>query len=213
MARPKADDPKNRKKILAVSEKMFATKGFDAARVDDIAVKARVNKALIYYYFKSKNAILEELYNNFIARCDKQSKIIFDDISEILSQSKMHSYFHSSIEFLEKNADILRIIMVESMKKSRKIPLLIKTIGTYTGMQAQQIAQEARNKGIHVEENVQQMLVTEFFTKSVPIMFFILFHEAWVDYFKIKEKDLKEWFIAAIESTHMAYHRQPKKSA
>lgn len=207
MARPKVDDPKNRKKILAASEKIFATKGFDGARMDDIAKKAKVNKALIYYYFKSKDAVLEELYNNFITRCTKLSSVIYDNMENILSEKFMHNYFHDTIEFLEKNTDILRVIMIESMKKSRQVPLLIKTIGTYTGAQARHVASQARRKGIHVEENVQQMLVTEFFTKSVPVMFFILFHEAWVDYFKIKEEELKEWFIKAIESTHMAHHR------
>ena len=33
-------------------------------RVDDIAIKAGVNKALIYYYFESKDAILNELLKN-----------------------------------------------------------------------------------------------------------------------------------------------------
>lgn len=36
---------------------LFAEKGFDGARVDKLAEMAKVNKALIYYYFKSKEAI------------------------------------------------------------------------------------------------------------------------------------------------------------
>jgi AcrR family transcriptional regulator len=206
MARPKVDDPKNRRKILAVAEKIFASKGFDATRVDDIAAQAHVNKALIYYYFKSKSAILEELYNNFIELCAKRSEKIYENLENILSEKFMHNFYHDAIEFMENNTNLLRIIMIESMKKTRHTPLLLKTLGTYSGPKAQQIAEQARQKGIHVEGSIQQVLVTEFFTKSVPIMFFILFHEAWINYFGVKEKDLKEWFIAAIESTHMAHH-------
>lgn len=207
MARPKVDDPKNRKKILAAAEKIFASKGFDATRVDDIAALAHVNKALIYYYFKSKSAILEELYNDFIDRCSKRSEPIYSKIENIMSEKFMHKFLHDAIEFMENNTDMLRIIMIESMKKTRHTPLLLKTLGAYSGPKASQIVDQARQKGIHVEQNMQQVLVTEFFTKSVPIMFFILFHEAWVNYFNVKEKDLKEWFIASIESTHMKHHK------
>ena len=52
-------------RILDSASKVFAEKGYSGARMDEIAGKARVNKALIYYYFKSKEAILKELYQKF----------------------------------------------------------------------------------------------------------------------------------------------------
>ena len=60
------DVPRTKLKILKAAEKLFAEKGFDGARVDDIAGNAGVNKALIYYYFKSKRDILEELFSDLI---------------------------------------------------------------------------------------------------------------------------------------------------
>ena len=47
----KKDVVGSKERILAASEQIFAEVGFDGARVDDIALKAGVNKALIYYYF------------------------------------------------------------------------------------------------------------------------------------------------------------------
>jgi TetR/AcrR family transcriptional regulator len=44
--------------ILAAAEHIFADGGLEGARVDAIAAKAGVNKALLYYYFRGK----EELY-------------------------------------------------------------------------------------------------------------------------------------------------------
>jgi TetR/AcrR family transcriptional regulator len=44
--------------ILAAAEHIFAEGGLEGARVDAIAAKAGVNKALLYYYFRGK----EELY-------------------------------------------------------------------------------------------------------------------------------------------------------
>ena len=39
----------------------FAARGFDGAKVDRIAARARVNKAMLYYHFKNKAALYREI--------------------------------------------------------------------------------------------------------------------------------------------------------
>lgn len=58
--------PKNteEKKILDAAAEVFAEKGFSGARVDEIAVKAGVNKAMLYYRVGDK----EELYRRVVLR-------------------------------------------------------------------------------------------------------------------------------------------------
>src|SRR6201987_842997 len=46
------------RRIVATAEQIFAEQGLAGARMDEIARAAKVNKALLYYYFRSK----EELY-------------------------------------------------------------------------------------------------------------------------------------------------------
>src|SRR5512140_3177703 len=56
MARPKkSDDP--RRRILDVAAAVFASTGFDGARVDQIADRARVNKAMLYYHVGDKDVL------------------------------------------------------------------------------------------------------------------------------------------------------------
>src|SRR5882757_17176 len=55
MGRPATVSPA---RILAAAALEFAARGFAGARVDRIARRARVNKAMIYYHFRSK----QELY-------------------------------------------------------------------------------------------------------------------------------------------------------
>ncbi|HLX71484.1 MAG TPA: TetR/AcrR family transcriptional regulator [Verrucomicrobiae bacterium] len=59
----------SRAKILAAAERAFAGEGFAGARTDAIAAEAGVNKALLYYYYKSKEqlyeAVLEEQLREF----------------------------------------------------------------------------------------------------------------------------------------------------
>jgi AcrR family transcriptional regulator len=54
----RARHPETIQRIVDAAEKIFAEQGVDGARTDAIARAARVNKALLYYYFKSK----EDLY-------------------------------------------------------------------------------------------------------------------------------------------------------
>ena len=49
--------------IMETAEVLFAEKGFNGTSVRDIAVKAKVNLAMISYYFGSKDKLLESLFS------------------------------------------------------------------------------------------------------------------------------------------------------
>ena len=63
---------KTRATILRAAADIFARAGLAGARTDAIAHSARVNKALLYYYFKSKDAlygaVLEDHLEEFFRR-------------------------------------------------------------------------------------------------------------------------------------------------
>ena len=52
--------------ILDAAMKVFAHKGFAAARMDDIAREAGVTKGTIYLYFESKDAVFRSLVQESI---------------------------------------------------------------------------------------------------------------------------------------------------
>jgi TetR/AcrR family transcriptional regulator len=54
----KRDADASRLEILATATRHFADKGFDGARIDEIAESAHINKRMLYVYFGNK----EELY-------------------------------------------------------------------------------------------------------------------------------------------------------
>jgi TetR/AcrR family transcriptional regulator len=55
---------KTRGAILVAAEKIFAEVGLDGARTEAIAEAAGVNKALLYYYFRSKDALFRAVLEN-----------------------------------------------------------------------------------------------------------------------------------------------------
>lgn len=53
-------------KIALQAKKMFAIKGFEGTIMDELAKQAGVNKATIYYYFKNKEALYEDVFTESI---------------------------------------------------------------------------------------------------------------------------------------------------
>jgi len=53
--------------ILDAALFVFTEKGFDSARVDDIAAKAEISKGAVYLYFDSKDALLRGLIEREVA--------------------------------------------------------------------------------------------------------------------------------------------------
>lgn len=51
-----------RQRIIAAARELFRTKGYDGVNMRELAEKAGVNKGLLHYYFKSKEAIFREVF-------------------------------------------------------------------------------------------------------------------------------------------------------
>lgn len=59
------DDVENlttEEKILGAAKKIFLAKGLDGARMQDIADEAGINKAMLHYYFRSKDKLFETIF-------------------------------------------------------------------------------------------------------------------------------------------------------
>jgi AcrR family transcriptional regulator len=57
-----------REQIIAAAMKVFARRGFHAARMDDIVKESGLSKGALYWYFKSKDDIIASIMERFIDR-------------------------------------------------------------------------------------------------------------------------------------------------
>lgn len=71
--RQQRNSEKTRATILATAERIFAQTGLAGARTDAIAKAAGVNKALLYYYFKSKEGLYEAVVEDHFRRFNEQA--------------------------------------------------------------------------------------------------------------------------------------------
>ena len=54
-------------KILEAAKKVFLERGLDSARMQEIADEAGINKALLHYYFRSKEKLFDHILQGVIA--------------------------------------------------------------------------------------------------------------------------------------------------
>jgi AcrR family transcriptional regulator len=55
-----------REQILYAAEKVFSRLGFNKARMDDIAAESSLSKGALYWYYKSKDAIIQALLDRIL---------------------------------------------------------------------------------------------------------------------------------------------------
>src|SRR5271165_3785132 len=71
--KPQARSAETRAAILAAAAEDFAQSGPAGARTEAIAAAAGVNKALLYYYFKSKSGLFEAVVDDHFAAFNRQA--------------------------------------------------------------------------------------------------------------------------------------------
>lgn len=94
-------DETTEEKILAAARKVFTTNGLAGARMQDIADKAGINKAMLHYYFRNKEKLFEMIFLQEAGRFFPQINSIFE--AEL-----------SLYEKLEKFADVYISEMIEN---------------------------------------------------------------------------------------------------
>ncbi len=198
-----------REKIMKVATSLFAKKGFDAATVDEIALRAKVNKALIYYYFKNKNDLLSKIFDTFMEEglvrfqelfSKMESKEVFD------SRDRVGEMIKILLGFMMENEELLKIMLMESIKGERD-PFL-EIMKRQVGKELIGLVDEARSKGVTLDEDITQMWMTEFFTGSIPMMVYIIYRSRWAKFFNVDKEVLDEMFINAFDETHIEHHRK-----
>jgi TetR/AcrR family transcriptional regulator len=140
---------RTRKNILRAAIREFSEHGMAGARTDAIAEKAKVNKALLYYYFKSKSglyaAALEEASAAVVERAlsvldparsagDRLLRTALNHFDRILTQREFQSLMQQEMVRLRRG-------------QSESVPLLAKHFFKPLMEKLQQVVQEGIETG------------------------------------------------------------------
>ncbi len=187
-----------KERILQAAVKVFAEKSFEGSRIDEIAREAQVPKSLIYYHFKSKDDIFQVLVDNFIEEYLTLISGAIDETHQEKAEAVGNRMKNVYQEFGLKNADLVRVILIDSLKKTKEKPVLFRIVDAMT-------AKEAAAKGTSYP--LQERRIAEFFTSFMPNYAYLCFADSWIKYFNMERCEFDELYLKVYEETHGAYHK------
>ena len=92
---------------------MFSLKGRDGARMQAIADEAEINKAMLHYYFRSKNKLYEATFDHIVHKFFERTAArlaaaaSFDDA--------LRAFIDSYVELGRKRPEVVRLLLIEHL--------------------------------------------------------------------------------------------------
>jgi AcrR family transcriptional regulator len=112
-------------KILDAATEVFQIKGMDGARMQEIAEKASINKAMLHYYYRGKEKLFQAVFKRTIQMIiPKMIKIIS---SEEPLFDKIRKFTDNYVSFIMEHPYIPLFIINELEKHPDIIDTVIKT--------------------------------------------------------------------------------------
>jgi AcrR family transcriptional regulator len=164
MPRPRRASPD---RILAAAAVEFAERGFAGARVDRIARRARVNKAMLYYHFKSKDALYRTLLRQTFKRAGDRLLAIAD--SDAPPAEKLDRVIESVAAFVEEHAFFPAIMLREVAEAGTRLDR--QTLAALATVPAAVGAIVAQGTAAHAFRDVHPLAA--YFNIVVPVVVYL----------------------------------------
>lgn len=143
--------------ILEVAETLFAEKGFDGTSIRDISKIAKINVAMVSYYFGSKEKLLESLVLFKTSGLKEQLINLIDENLEPFD--KINKLIELYIHRLNCNRGIYRILHFELASKKRVLELpSFSEIKKFNLKSLETIIKEGQAKGVFRKEVIIELL-------------------------------------------------------
>ena len=110
----KTKDTTTETTILNAAETIFQQKGMDGARMQEIADEAGINKALLHYYYRSKQLLFEAVFKSAFSLLAPQMNKILNDDSSVFD--KIKNFTSNYISFVMKHPYLPNFIIQELNK-------------------------------------------------------------------------------------------------
>jgi AcrR family transcriptional regulator len=106
-ARQRAD---TRARLVRAAKEVFEEKGFQEARVSDIAQRAGVAKGLVYYYFETKQAIFREVAAEVDRELAHAIDVMLDPSSGTTPAERLRTAIRVHLETYRTDARMMKVI-------------------------------------------------------------------------------------------------------
>jgi len=191
-------------RILESSRQIFQAKGLQGARMQEIADKAGINKAMLHYYYRSKELLFEAVFEEAANR-------IFPKIVEFLNTDyplfeKIEHFVDYYLSFLLENKYMPAFVLNELNQNPERLVKLMSDKGIFK----QDKFIEQINKAIKDEliipidprqliTNIISMSIFPFAGRPILMGIFKLDEESYYQFIESRKKEVPKFIINAIK--------------
>jgi TetR/AcrR family transcriptional regulator len=96
--------------ILEKALELFARKGYEPVGIQEIVDRAAITKPTLYYYFGSKQGLLEAIvreYGDGLVECFRRAAVYRHDLV-----MNLRELFQSTLQFSRENPDFWRLMLI-----------------------------------------------------------------------------------------------------
>jgi TetR/AcrR family transcriptional regulator len=176
---------KTAEKILKAARAVFAENGYNGAHVDEIAERAGVNKATLYYQIGDKDTLYANVIHQVLGNTAKNiaGAVAKADHPE----EKLKAYIHYIANTVDKNPELPPIMMREIASGGQTLPqVVVEDIASVLKVLIS-ILDQGKKKGI--------------FTDTIPFLIHMMIVGTILFYKKaLPIKDRQSWLPAAIKA-------------
>ncbi|MBN2665760.1 MAG: TetR/AcrR family transcriptional regulator [Bacteroidales bacterium] len=111
-------------RIFESATEVFIEKGMDGARMQDIANHAGINKALLHYYYRTKDHLFDAVFDKLATVMFSRFSFVFDEKASL--EEKIRFFFREHISFLQKNPRLPAFILNEINRNPARMKKLLQ---------------------------------------------------------------------------------------
>ena len=141
-------DQVTQQRILEAARRVFQSKGMHGARMQSIADKAGINKAMLHYYFRNKEQLFASVFTEAMEKFLPAVFGIWE--SELSFDEKLTQFVHGYLDLLINNPFIPPFILHEINQNPQQLQAILFKVGGLTAMKSMisQIQEEMKKNKI-----------------------------------------------------------------
>ncbi len=158
-----------KEKILNAARDEFIEKGYEKAKMEDIAKRAGLTKVMLYYHFNSKENILKEI----IIKTVDLAKSGFNE--EFSSLTDMYHFNFNIVKtkienILKPNLEIIKLIIIENIKGNLNELIILEPLRNFFDNMINMF----EKAGIKIKDR-EELYIKIFFFQTAPLLFNLIF--------------------------------------
>lgn len=190
------------KNILIAARNVFIAKGFEGARMQEIADQAGINKALLHYYFRSKEKLFEAVFSEVAANLFPAVKQLLE--AELGIKEKVTFFVKIYIKLLHENPFVPAFVINTLNTNPTDFLKYIRRSGLNPLLLQKQIDDEASRgvirmiKAEHLLVNIVSMCIFPFVARPIIQNIFGMNDEEYQGYLISRENEIIDFVLKSI---------------